>query len=594
MVRGVIAGEILRGNPARVRRRSDSNSPRRKTGIRGHADLRTRIHLSIDLDGTASRQADIVCDTVGFVVLNNGIATDRHCSGLISIVFRRNIHAAAICRSRVIDDLTAIYIKLIARTNEHTAAVLINNMVAADLAAVHIDYKCTLIAAGFTLSDNSSLCIPCDLAAIHVERTAAGLTNLYFDAIERTAIETELVATRYCYTTIGFTGIRFQFPFPIHTTVCQLRGAGWVNASNIGKRHGIAVQADVGALRTGITCQSHISGQVVIAGRRQFIRFCPRQEGNACIVCMPIDILAAIAADAMLMDALLTQHNRIAIVTQIKLKARAIILEPIRYKLRKIPPACRIRHGNALAILQILLPFHRNAEFRGRVKRIKANLLICRQQNVLFDTCISSSRIISNFCLAAERKVAALNMHAYRIPTDFAALHGECAAIEHNACCAACDLSAAVLAPIHQRQAAAAADLYRRNIAGSCRNCLPVQAKENFFINLPCAVKRNCAANVVVSVRCDVRQCRHLRKLHIAMHMRWIAFFVLATIIAYPTISLFQAGIPICTAAVYAPRIYFTTLFIAIIIELHRQLTAIRIRLLHTRNTHGVIRVFAT
>ena len=183
-------------------------------------------------------------------------------------------------------------------------------------------------------------------------------------------------------------------------------------------------------------------------------------------------------------------------------------------------------------------------------------------------------------------------MHAYRIPTDFAALHGECAAIEHNACCAACDLSAAALAPIHQRQAAAAADLYHRSNAGSCRNCLPVQAKENFFINLPCAVKRNCAANVVVSVRFDFRQCIHLRKLHIAMHMRWIAFFVLATIIAYPTISLFQAGTLIY--AVEAPRIYFTTPFIAIIIELHRQLTAIRILLCHTRNTQGVIRVVAT
>ena len=457
-------------------------------------------------------------------------------------------------------------------------------MVAADLAAVHIDCNCTSTAAGFTLSDNSSLCIPCDLAAIHVERTAAGLTNLYFDAIERTAIEIELAATRYCYTTIGFTGIRFQFP--IHTTVRQLRGAGWVNASNIGKRHGIAVQADVGVFQTGITCQGHISGQVVIAGSRQFIRFCPRQEGNACIVCMPIDFLAVIAADAMRMDALLTQHNRIAIVIQIKLKARAIILEPIRYKLRKILPACRIRHGNALAILQIILPFHRNAEFRGRVKRIKVNLLICRQQNVLV--------IAGNLRLAAERKLAALNMHAYRIPTDFAALHGECAAIEHNACCAACDLSAAGLAPIHQRQAAAASDLYRRINVGSCRNCLPVQAKENFFINLPCAVKRNCAANVVVSVRCDVRQCRHLRKLHIAMHMRWIAFFVPVsfTIIAYPTISLFQAGTLIY--AVEAPRIYFTTLFIAIIIELHRQLTAIRIRHCHTRNTLGVIHVVAT
>ena len=109
--------------------------------------------------------------------------------------------------------------------DEHTAALVLTNMVAADFAAVHVDCNCSILA-GFTLSDNSSLCIPCDLAAIHVERTAAGLTNLYFDAIERTAIERELVASRYCYTTIGFTGIRFQFPFPIHTTVRQLRGAG--------------------------------------------------------------------------------------------------------------------------------------------------------------------------------------------------------------------------------------------------------------------------------------------------------------------------------------------------------------------------------
>ena len=582
MVRGVIAGEILRGNPARFRRRSDSNSPRRRTGFRGHADLRTRIHPSIDPDGTAYRQADIVCAITSLVILNNSIATDRHCSGWIASIRGRNIHAAAICRSRVIDDLTAVHIKLTARTNEHAAALTSTNMVAADLAAVHIDCNCTSTAAGFTLSDNSSLCIPCDLAAIHVECAAAGLTNLYFDAIERTAIEIELAATRYCYTTIGFTGIRFQFP--IHTTVRQLRGAGWVNASNIGKRHGIAVQTDVGVLQSGIFCQGHISGQVVIARSRQFIRLSPRLECHVRMRCMP-QIGISPAADAMRMDALLTQHNRIAIVIQIKLKARAIILEAIRYKLPEILPACRIRHGNALA--QVLLPFHRNAEFRGRVKRIKVNLLICRQQNVLV--------IAGNLRLAAERKVAAPNMHAYRIPTDFAALHGECAAIEHNACCAACDLSAAGLAPIHQRQAAAASDLYRRNIAGSCRNCLPVQAKENFFINLPCAVKRNCAANVVVSVLFDFRQCRHLRKLHIAMHMRWIAFFVLVscTIIAYPIIGLFQAGIPICTAAVYAPRIYFTTLFIAIIIELHRQLTAIRIRLCHTRNTLGAIRVFA-
>ena len=310
-------------------------------------------------------------------------------------------------------------------------------MVAADFAAVHVDCNCSILA-GFTLSDNSSLCIPCDLAAIHVERTAAGLTNLYFDAIERTAIETERVAIRYCYTAIGFTGIRFQFPFPIHTTVRQLRGAGWVNASNIGKRHGIAVQADIGVLQSGIFCQGHISGQVVIARSRQFIRLSPRLEGNVCPMRMPIDILAAIAADAMRMGALLTQHNRLAIVTQIKFKAHAIILEAIRYKLPEILPACRIRHGNRVA--QVLLIFHRNAEFRGRVKRIKADFRALRQQDVLFDICISS-RIISNFCLAAERKLAALNMHAYRIPTDFAALHGECAAIEHNACCISADFA---------------------------------------------------------------------------------------------------------------------------------------------------------
>lgn len=32
-------------------------------------------------------------------------------------------------------------------------------------------------------------------------------------------------------------------------------------------------------------------------------------------------------------------------------------------------------------------------------------------------------------------------MHAYRIPTDFAALHGECAAIERNACCISADFA---------------------------------------------------------------------------------------------------------------------------------------------------------
>ena len=383
-------------------------------------------------------------------------------------------------------------------------------MVAADLAAVHIDCNCTLIAAGFTLSDNSSLCIPCDLSAIHVERTAAGLTNLYFDAIERTAIETELVATRYCYTTIGFTGIRFQFPFPIHTTVRQLRGAGWVNASNIGKRHGIAVQADVGVSQTDRPpCQGHISGQVVIAGSRQFIRFCPRLEGNACIVCMPIDILAAIATDAMCMDALLTQHNRIAIVTQIKLKAQAIILEPIRYKLRKIAPACRIRHGNAVA--QALLPCHRNAEFRGRVKRIKVNLLICRQQNVLV--------IAGNLRLAAERKVAALNMHAYRIPTDFAALHAECAvrrqlnahraagnrATLHHECAAlklhdgACagDRAAGGLFVVgHQRQRAARRD--RDGIAAGSQR-VAVQAEHSLSCDIPCAAQRGVRVQIVIA-----------------------------------------------------------------------------------------------
>ena len=516
MVRGVIAGEILRGNPARFRRRSDSNNPRRKTGFRGHADLRTLIHPSIDPDGTAFRQADIVCDTLGFVVLNNGIATDRHCSGLISRAFRRNIHAAAIYCAVVLD-LAAVHLKLIAVANEHTAAVLTINMVAADLAAVHIDINLLAI-----LSDNSSLCIPCDLAAIHVERTAAGLTNLYFDAIERTAIEIELAATRYCYTTIGFTGIRFQFP--IHTTVRQLRGAGWVNASNIGKRHGIAVQADVGVFRTGITCQGHISGQVVIAGIRQFIRFCPRQEGNVAMRVMP-QIGISPAADAMRMDALLTQHNRIAIVTQIKLKARAIILEPIRYKLRKILPACRIRHGNAVA--QALLPCHRNAEFRGRVKRIKVNLLICRQQNVLV--------IAGNLRLAAERKIAAIDQNARSS--------------------AACDFS---FLASQQRQAVTTAHL---DCGGYCilsRNSLPVQAKHNIPADRPCAANFNISIDVVVSARCDFRQCRHLRKLHIAVHMRWIARDVLAsfTVIAYPTIGFFHAGILIRT---YAPSIPSTT-----------------------------------
>ena len=106
--------------------------------------------------------------------------------------------------------------------DEHTAALVLTNMVAADFAAVHVDCNCTLVA-GFTLSDNSSLCIPCDLSAIHVERTATGLADLYFNAIQRTTIETERVAIRYCYTAIGFTGIRFQLP--THTTVRQLRGA---------------------------------------------------------------------------------------------------------------------------------------------------------------------------------------------------------------------------------------------------------------------------------------------------------------------------------------------------------------------------------
>jgi len=262
---------------------------------------------------------------------------------------------------------------LIARTNEHTAALVLTNIVAADFAAVHVDCNCTLVA-GFTLSDNSSLCIPCDLSAIHVERTATGLADLYFDAIQRTTIETERVAIRYCYTAIGFTGIRFQLP--THTTVRQLRGARWVNASNIGKRHGIAVQTDVGVLQSGIFCQGHISGQVVIARSRQFIRRSPRLECHVRMRCMP-QVGISPAADAMRMGALLTQHNRLAIVTQIKFKAHAIILEAIRYKLPEILPACRIRHGNRVA--QVLLIFHRNAEFRGRVKRIKADFRALRQ-----------------------------------------------------------------------------------------------------------------------------------------------------------------------------------------------------------------------
>ena len=241
---------------------------------------------------------------------------------------------------------------------------------------------------------------------------------------------------------------------------------------------------------------------------------------------MPIDILAAIAADAMCMDALLTQHNRIAIVTQIKLKAQAIILEPIRYKLRKIAPACRIRHGNAVA--QALLPCHRNAEFRGRVKRIKVNLLICRQQNVLV--------IAGNLRLAAERKVAAIDQNA-RSPAarDFPFL------------------------AIQQLQSVIAAHLDRRSFFILSRNSLPVQAKYNIPIDLPCAANINRSIDIVVAGRFDIRQRRHLRKLHIAVHMRLVSYVITAILIfVYPAIGLFQAGIPICFA-VHAPSIPATT-----------------------------------
>ena len=82
MVRGFIAGEILRGNPVRVRRRSDIHIPLRKISSRSHADVRVLAQLPADRDCFAAGQADIVCDTASLVVaLNNSIATNRHRSG---------------------------------------------------------------------------------------------------------------------------------------------------------------------------------------------------------------------------------------------------------------------------------------------------------------------------------------------------------------------------------------------------------------------------------------------------------------------------------------------------------------------------------
>jgi len=82
IIRGVIAGEILCNNPARIRRRSDIHIPLRKISSRSHADFRVRDQLPADRDLFAAGQADIVCDTASLVVaLNNSIATNRHRSG---------------------------------------------------------------------------------------------------------------------------------------------------------------------------------------------------------------------------------------------------------------------------------------------------------------------------------------------------------------------------------------------------------------------------------------------------------------------------------------------------------------------------------
>ena len=82
IIRGVIAGEILCNNPARIRRRSDIHIPLRKISSRSHADVRVLDQLPADRDLFAAGQADIVCDTASLVVaLNNSIAADRHLSG---------------------------------------------------------------------------------------------------------------------------------------------------------------------------------------------------------------------------------------------------------------------------------------------------------------------------------------------------------------------------------------------------------------------------------------------------------------------------------------------------------------------------------
>ena len=81
IIRGVIAGEILCNNPARIRRRSDIHIPLRKISSRSHADFRVLDQLPADRDLFAAGQADIVCDTASLVALNNSIAADRHLSG---------------------------------------------------------------------------------------------------------------------------------------------------------------------------------------------------------------------------------------------------------------------------------------------------------------------------------------------------------------------------------------------------------------------------------------------------------------------------------------------------------------------------------
>ena len=291
-----------------------------------------------------------------------------------------------------------------------------------------------------------------------------------------------------------------------------------------------------------------------------------------------IDI--ACAADAVRVYALPAQRHGLAVLVEIQLEARAVILEAVRRQLAEILPAAGIRHGDAAIAVQTILTCRGNAEPRGSIQRIEIDHFAVGQQDVLV-------RIAGHLRLAAHRDPVE-SVDTRLIPGDLAAQHGEDAEIPDTVFSAG-DPSRVVAAAIQQRQGGTRVDRDRGD-AGVGGDRLPVQAEGDIPSgDGPLFVKRDRAVKAVAAVSRDVGQRRHSRELHVAVHVRLALYDIPAAraVIAHPAVGPAQTGLAAC---VDAPRLRLAARFIAVIVEHDGQLAGTDIAAVHHADTLGGIR----